>query len=183
MQSSNDDPEPNQPSQAEDDSPLDIIYETTKRSYDKLFQASESLDSKAGSIFNVGAVVAGLFLTVGVLSISAGEGIMPRIPWLPALITGIGLLFCTITMLLSLMAWMSSEFVLIRPKPFAAAFERKSEIETKRFLVMELAEEFNVNKRRREKLAQLTRSAQRSLVLAVGTMLAFITLIVVSQVY
>jgi hypothetical protein len=183
MQSSSDHPEPSQSYQTDDDSPLDIIYETTKRSYDKLFQASESLDSKAGSIFNVGAVVAGLFLTVGVLSISAGEEIMPRIPWLPALITGIGLIFCALTMLLSLKAWMSSEIELISPGSFVAAYERKSEIETKKFLVMELADEFDINFRRREKLAQLTKSAQRSLVFAVDTMLAFITVIVVSQLY
>lgn len=183
MPSSNDDSESEQSSQPEDDSPLDIIYETAKRSYDKLFQASESLDSKAGSIFNVGAVVAGLFLTVGVLSISAGEEIMPRVSWLPPLITGVGLIFCTLTMLLSLKAWMSSEIDLISPGLFVEAFERESEIETKKFLVMELADEFDINYRRREKLAELTKSAQRSLVFAVGTMLAFITVIVVSQVY
>lgn len=183
MQSSSDDPGTSQSPQVEDDSPLDIIYETAKRSYDKLFQASESLDSKAGSIFNVGAVVAGLFLTVGVLSITAGEEMMPKASWLPALVTGVGLFFCTLAMLLSLSAWMKSEIELISPGLLVEAFERESEIDTKKFLVMELADAFDINYRRRERLALLTKSAQRSLLFAVVTMLAFITIIVVSQVY
>ena len=130
-----------------------------------------------------GAVVAGLFLRVGVLSTSGGEEIMPRASWLPALITGVGLIFCTLAMLLSLRAWMSGEIELINPGLFVEAFERKSEIETKKFLVMELADEFDINYRRREELTELTKSAQKSLVFAVGAMLAFITVIVVNQAY
>ena len=182
MQSNSNNQVPSQSSQT-DDSPLDIIYETAKRSYDKLFQASESLDSKAGSIFSVGAVVAGLFLTAGVLSISGGSEMTPKASWLPASITGVGLFFCTFAMLMSLRAWMMSEIEIINPRKFVEAFEEESETETKKFLIVELADEFEINYDRRKEITALIRSAQKFLMSAVVTMLAFITVIVVGQLY
>ncbi|TET91488.1 MAG: hypothetical protein E3J35_01890 [Methanomassiliicoccales archaeon] len=171
-----------QPAEPEEDkSSLDLIYETVLRSYDGLFQASESIDSKAGSIFNVGAVVASLFLATGVISIGGGGYATPEVSWLLATVTGLGLVFCIGAMMLSLRAWMTSEIEIINPQEFIKKFEDETETYTRKFLVVEIADEFRVNYERRRRIVNLVRSAQESLWFAVGTMLAFITVLVLSQ--
>ncbi len=145
-----------------------------------MIDAVNNLDSKAGSVFDVSAVLTGLIVVAGVLSI--GEVVDPEkehFVWLYVFtgVLGAAVSFSFVSLLTALQAWRKAEPIILDPLRLTREFEDRTGTELRQFLIVELGAEFAEMAAGRIQTLTWLNWAFRSLGASVVTLLVYIALV------
>ncbi len=159
--------------------PDELLFQQALRSHGSMLEAVDSLDSKAGSLINVSIVVAGLVAVGGALSLQqvyepSREAATWLIVLLPLLVAGFVL--ALISVLLAIVAWRRAEVVVVSPGQLTRKYEDKSAFELRRFLIVELSDEFDQMALHRTATLRRLRMGLLFLSLSIGTLMAYTVL-------
>lgn len=162
-------------------SPDELLLTQTFKSHATMVQSIETLDSKAGSVVSLAAVLSGLILASGIIAFREfwnpeQESGLWLIPLGILLALAIGASLTALT--LAAFAWRRAEILVIKPRELAEKFEMKTETELRRFLVVQLAYEFDRMAKYRKQTRRWLGAAFLALGISVVTLLIYAALAV-----
>lgn len=153
-----------------------LLYEQARRSHEIVIQSIDSLDAKAGSVVNVAAILSGLILASGILAFrELWDPELESAAWLYPfgvfLATGIGASLAAL--LFGTLAWRRARIVIIDPRILTERYETRTEPELRRFLIVQLGEEFARMMEFRERTLEWLRMAFLALGISVVMLLIY----------
>ncbi len=131
--------------QKEKKSPDILLYNHSLRSHEIVIRSIDSLDSKAGSMVNVAAVLSGLILASGILAFrEVWNPQREAFVWIYPLggLLAIAIGASLAALLLGAVAWRKARIVIIDPNTLTERFENSTEQELRRFLIVQIGDEF-----------------------------------------
>ncbi len=160
--------------------PLDkLLLEQARESHATMVQSIDSLDSKSGSVVSVAAVLSGLIVAGGILSLREFWNPTQEAFWwlyLFVVLLALGVLGSFTALFTALLAWRKAEVLVIKPRDLTERFETRTEKDLRHFLIVQLSDDFTRMATYRKRTLGWLKTAFVSLGVSVVTLLVYLAL-------